>query len=308
MPNNKTILDTTETFPVLRKLCLEDGDNVKNWMQDNQVGVSDLTFTNLFVWNSTKPVYISHYDNFLIILRFDQKDIPLVFSPIGQGDTVEVIEHLLSFLETDYPQKSAVIERVPEDIAKIPGKADYQSKEDRGNFDYVYRVRDLTELEGRKYDGKRNNIKRCLKAYACEYERITPDNRDECLQLHEEWCNIRNCEENPALEEEFLAIRRSFEQFERLGLIGGAIRINGQIEAFAVGEAITEDTAVVHFEKANPKKKGLYQVINQWFCRNEINGFTWVNREQDLGVEGLRKAKMSYNPHHFIKKFTISRT
>jgi hypothetical protein len=88
-----------------------------------------------------------------------------------------------------------------------------------------------------------------------------------------------------------------------LNVFGGAIYVDGCLEAFALGEKLNENTAVVHFEKANPEIRGLYQLINQWFCKNVLQGFTYVNREQDLGSEGLRRAKISYRPHHMVEKF-----
>ena len=88
-------------------------------------------------------------------------------------------------------------------------------------------------------------------------------------------------------------------------MIGGAVVVDGRIEAFAIGERLNPATAVVHFEKANPEMRGMYQLINQWFVRNELSDYMYVNREQDLGIEGLRKAKESYHPHHMVRKFTV---
>jgi hypothetical protein len=88
-------------------------------------------------------------------------------------------------------------------------------------------------------------------------------------------------------------------------LTGGAVVVEGRIEAFAIGERLNLAAAVVHFEKANPELRGMYQLINQWFCRNELAEYSFVNREQDLGIEGLRKAKESYCPHHMVRKFIV---
>ena len=88
-------------------------------------------------------------------------------------------------------------------------------------------------------------------------------------------------------------------------LIGGAVVVEGRIEAFAIGERLNPTTSVVHFEKANPELRGMYQLINQWFSRNELSEYSFVNREQDLGLEDLRKAKESYQPHHMARKFIV---
>jgi hypothetical protein len=103
---------------------------------------------------------------------------------------------------------------------------------------------------------------------------------------------------------EYSAIREAFSHYEELDPIGGAIRVNGKVEAYAVGEKLAPGTAVCHFEKAMPNVKGLGQLINQWFAKYSLSDFEFVNREQDLGVPGLRRAKESYFPHHMVEKFT----
>jgi hypothetical protein len=104
------------------------------------------------------------------------------------------------------------------------------------------------------------------------------------------------------LEAENAAIKAVFDKFEYLGVFGGAVYIDDKVEAFTLAEPLNDETAVVHFEKANSGIEGLYQVINQWFCQRALRGFRFVNREQDLGVSGLRKAKQSYHPHHMVEK------
>ena len=117
------------------------------------------------------------------------------------------------------------------------------------------------------------------------------------------WCNLRNCEADPSLEAEHKAIKELFNRFTDLNALGGAILINNNVEAFTIGEKLNSNSAVIHFEKANPEVPGLYQVINQQFCSQEFRQFKYVNREQDLGILGLRQAKMSYHPTFFIEKF-----
>ena len=197
------------------------------------------------------------------------------------------------------------IERVPEATAEELAQAGFKVQEDRANWDYVYRVSDLALLEGRHYDGKRNFIRQALASYQCEYRRVTAENVSDCLALETSWCNLRHCELDPGLEGEQRAIAVCFGNWERFSLIGGAVVVVGRIEAFAIGERLNSTTAVVHFEKANPEMRGMYQLINQWICQNELSEFAYVNREQDLGIEGLRKAKESYHPHHMVPKFTV---
>ena len=111
--------------------------------------------------------------------------------------------------------------------------------------------------------------------------------------------------EIPDLLSEDYAVHMALTHFEELDYRGGAIKIDGRIEAFSLGEALNENTAVIHIEKANPEIPGLYTAINQMFCSNAWAETEFMNREQDLGVEGIRKAKESYLPHHMINKYTI---
>jgi Uncharacterized conserved protein len=194
--------------------------------------------------------------------------------------------------------------RIPEDTAKTLRDQGLSIIPDRDNADYVYRVSDLANLAGAKYHKKRNLVKQCLEKYQCQYEEITLKNISECIAMQDRWCKVRECGLDPGLCHEYNAIRDAFTYFELFNLIGGVIRVNGVIEAYSLGEELAPNTAVCHFEKAMPDIQGLSQLINQWFSLRSLRGFEFVNREQDLGISGLRQAKESYYPHHMIEKFT----
>jgi hypothetical protein len=123
--------------------------------------------------------------------------------------------------------------------------------------------------------------------------------------MQEAWCRLRECVEKPDLLAEDYAVRDALTHFEELGYQGGVILINSAVEAFSLGETLNRDTAVIHIEKANPDILGLYAAINQLFCLNAWSEVTYINREQDMGVEGLRKAKESYYPHHMVNKYIL---
>jgi hypothetical protein len=128
---------------------------------------------------------------------------------------------------------------------------------------------------------------------------------DACIALSEAWCTWRRCSEDLGLTSEWEAVGELLRHFHRLEVVGGVLLCNGRVEAYSVGELLNEDTAVVHIEKANPDIPGLYALINQQFCENSWHAVTYVNREQDLGEEGLRKAKLSYYPDHLVEKHRI---
>ena len=127
------------------------------------------------------------------------------------------------------------------------------------------------------------------------------------MAMQADWCTWRNCESSDVLSAENRAVTKVFEAWEHLeGLTGGAIFVEDMIAAYTVAEFFTEDTVVIHYEKGCPEFKGIYQAINQLFLAHLPEGFKTVNREQDLGEEGLRKAKLSYNPIDFLKKYRVT--
>ncbi|MDO4272556.1 MAG: phosphatidylglycerol lysyltransferase domain-containing protein [Eubacteriales bacterium] len=180
----------------------------------------------------------------------------------------------------------------------------FQLEYDRDGSDYVYETADLCNLSGKRYHKKKNHVNRFKKLHDFTYETITPENKQECLDMAAKWRESR--EMNPSLEAEKKAIELAFQYYEELGFQGGLIRVDGQVMAFTLGEQVTEDTFVTHFEKALDTIPELYAVINQQFAQNQLQCYRYVNREEDLGLEGLRKAKTSYHPAFMVDKYKAS--
>lgn len=263
--------------------------------------ISEQTFTNLFCWRKSRPIYIAELDDTLAFLVHSitekKRNFFLFGPPAGKLSLEQVYEELKGIL--------AGAIRLPASIADPLANRGYDVQTDRDNWDYVYREKDLADLSGRKYAKKRNQIKKCLQQYDCRYEPITDRLIPECMSMQEQWCIARACNKDPGLCSEFQAIHEMFNNFQELSLIGGCIRVGGTIKAFAIGELLISGTAVIHFEKAMPEIFGLGQLINKWFALYGLSDFEFVNREQDLGIPGLRQAKKSYHPHHLVKKSTI---
>ena len=259
-----------------------------------------MTFTNLFVWRNSRPISIGEVDGSLVFLA-NVKESPrngkVVFGP-PVGDIP-----LLSVMNSLGIDIGGFV-RIPEDTASLLENEGLRIIADKNSADYVYRVTDLAKLEGRRFHKKRNLIKQCLNNYDCDYEEITARLIPECVAMQDRWCEVRNCGLNPGLCNEYIAIREVFTQHESFHLVGGAIRVDGVIQAYAIGEELSPGTAVCHFEKAMPGIQGLGQLINQWFALYSLRDFDFVNREQDLGIPGLRQAKQSYYPHHMVNKFS----
>lgn len=292
-------------FPEFQDISLESQSAVDWFLAQYAPEISEYTFTNLFMWRLTRPIKLTLLNGYLCVLAQKSDGNIAFMPPLRDGDISALTEALFSFMQ-DSGHKPQLI-RVPEDIANRLKTSGFHIELDEANSDYVYLVEDLANLVGRKFDGKRNRIKKCLRKYSPEYEPMTMDIVDQCLQLQAEWCNVRHCELDPGLESENMAIRELFNHIESLPVFGCAIAIDGRIEAFSVGERLDEQTAVIHFEKANSAIDGIYQLINQWFCQNGLTGYKYVNREQDLGIPGLRKAKQGYHPHHMVNKYRITK-
>lgn len=261
--------------------------------------LSEFTFTNLFAWRHVRPIWHLQLEDSLIFCIAGpegQKKKIILGAPIGHLSLCEALDILQE-------QVMGAI-RIPEYEARLLQAHHTQVFEDRDNYDYVYQVSDLAQLSGRNYAKKRNLVKQCLEGYSCHYEAISEDNKAECKAMLLRWCRLRNCTDDPGLCGEFQAINDVLDNFMEFGLLGGAVRVDGIIEAFAIGEPLNRQTAVWHFEKAMPHVKGLGQLVNNWFAKYHLQGFTFVNREQDLGIPGLRQAKESYYPDHLVPKYT----
>jgi len=297
--------DEPPEFPNLRRLRFEDKALLDALFRQMQPNMSELTFTNLFVWNEAEPVQLARAGDSVLLLRrriLDNSD--LLFPPIGKQPTLHVLQQIENIMTKNQPETSFYGADAEE--AQQLAKEGYTVKPDRNSWDYVYLTTDLANLPGDKYHSKRNFISRCLQNNNCEYKTIDLAVVNDCLKLQTEWCNLRKCDASSGLEAENKAVKTIFDNYQQLSVTGAAIYVNDKLEAFTIAEPLNNETAVIHFEKANPEITGLYQLINQWFCRNALTPFAYINREQDLGIPGLRNAKQSYHPHHMVEKYIIS--
>lgn len=282
----------------MRPLTLNDRLLVNQYLQRYPPEISELTFTNLYAWRNTRPVWIDIFHDSLIVFTEIEAGLVVLGNPVGPISLTAVL--------SEYKNLIVGVERYPKArLAEFPISSDVVVIDDRDNSDYVYCREELSTLAGGNFIKKRNRINQCLAAYTCEYEIITPEIIPECLAMQERWCSDRDCRIKPGLDGEYQAIEETLFHYRDFELTGGAIRIDGRIEAFTVGEALNSSTAVCHFEKAMPQFQGLGQVINQWFAKNNLGKFVYINREQDLGIPGLRRAKESYYPNHFVAKVRI---
>ena len=179
--------------------------------------------------------------------------------------------------------------------------------DDRSNYDYLYRVRDLAELRGKAFHGKKNHLNRfhCEYGSSCEVIPMSSSLAGEALDLVSRINGAKEVSgcEKILLEGESRMLEKVLADFERIGLEGVALKIGGTMQGFAFGGPLGGDTIVEHVEKANVSYNGIYQKLNNEFCRSLGDRYEFVNREEDMGLEGLRKSKMSYRPVRLVDKY-----
>lgn len=285
---------------------LQDREIFEKYLRDDPPGISELTFTNLFMWQHRYHPQWAQWEKTLLIIFYPDDSTPFGLPPVGTGN--KSVSTGILFDKLDKLTTEAKICRASESFVNNYVNPDrYEWVEDRDNSDYVYSTRDLIELAGRKYHRKKNHLNRFLKNHQFEYFELNLELVECFIDMQEEWCQMKECVESPGLLSEDYAVHKALTHYEYLCFKGGAIKMDGKIEAFSLGEKLNNDTVVIHIEKANPDIPGLYAAINQLFCKNAWAEIDYINREQDIGLEGLRRAKKSYHPHHMVKKYTITR-
>jgi len=264
---------------------------------------SDYSFLNLWAWAEEYGLRWAWEDN-LVWIRQTHPEMSL-WAPIGAWDLIDWHSRLAGQVED-----GMTFNRVPEKLAecwRAALKDRIEIAEAREHWDYLYAVKDLIELKGNRYHKKKNLFNQFLKNYEYNYVPFGPDLIDQAMNMQQDWCTWRDCESSEVLSAENNAIFRILRDWRYLnGAMGGAIIIDGRMAAYTVADGLTPDTLVIHFEKGDTQYKGVYQAINQMFLAHGAADFAWVDREQDLNDEGLRKAKLSYHPIQFLRKYRVT--
>jgi hypothetical protein len=179
-------------------------------------------------------------------------------------------------------------------------------EEDRDHWDYLYDINEMVELKGNRFHKKKNLLKQFITKYDYRFETFSPAMIEPAMAMQADWCNWRDCESSDVLSAENRSVFKVLMHWNELvGLTGGVIVVEDIIVAYTLAEKMSDESIVVHYEKGCPDYKGVYQAINQMFLESLPENFKIVNREQDLGEQGLRQAKMSYNPSGFLKKYRV---
>ncbi len=291
-------------MPCWNPIDLNDRVLIESYLRKKCYDISDLSFTNLFLWHFTRSISYKIKDNFLCIKTQYPNEEPFIFMPIGVGDLAGVIKDLAFEFERKLIPFSirSVDNTMKKELEEtLPSYFDFSPSRDR--FDYIYYSKELIELKGRKFHKKKNHINRFRELYNFQYESFCKDNIIELIDRYKEWFGEISDTVSQGLKNEYIGIVEALKNFDSLSCKGGIIRVDGTIVAFSFGEAINDNMVVVHIEKADTSFHGAYQMINQQFIENEWSGYKYINREEDLGVEGLRRAKLSYQPCTLLEKY-----
>lgn len=297
-------LEGIPAFPEFRGVTLGDKPALEDFFERYPSEVSERTFGSIYIWRQyERRSELSQLEGHLMMSWYRERWGKVLFSPTGP-EPASVIECLVKGEAPSAPGFKGVF-AIAEPVVSSLRQRGLDPMPLRDEWDYVYLVEDLAKLEGAKYHGLRKEMGKATSQYRLEYEPMTPEHQKACLELEDAWCDLKHCTVDKFSAAEDNALKGAIENLDVLGFMGGVVLLDGKVQALTVGEMLNADTAVVHFEKANPEIRGLYQVINQRFCENALTGFKFVNREQDVGEPGLRRAKEGYHPHHFVEKHLL---
>ena len=286
-----------------KEIQIED----KAWVDkilENQEDLSlEYNFTTAFIWRKIFGITISPLQGGRFYTT-KTKDNSFMF-PCGEGDIRLALEEIFDYCKENNikPKFYSLTKKNKETLESLyPDKFSY--KENRDGGDYVYEKEKLATLSGKKLSAKRNHINRFIENNPdWKYEEINDENIDEVFLMNQKWCEIAGCKNEEGIRDESCAVKEAFAHFNELKLSGGLIRAKGEVVAYSMGDKLSRDTFLVHIEKAFPDIQGAYPIINREFVIHNCDDFAFVNREDDAGDEGLRKAKLSYRPYEIVEKW-----
>ncbi len=286
----------------LRHLKIEDKDLLEKYIPGCCKRMCDFTFGNLYAWSTVEHTEIAEKNGFLF-LRCTFNGVTSYAFPWGEGNVNGALEEIVK----DAEERSADLSFFCVAEEQVPFLEKYFGnklflKEQRDYFDYVYSSERLASLSGRKLHSKKNHVNSFNRKYKYTFEDINEQNIEECLAFSNSW--FMENQSTQRLEAERQVIACAFKNFFKIGFLGGVLKVDGNVVAYCMGEAMTDgETFCTHFEKASKEFSSAYAVVNKLFAEKLMNKYKYINREDDAGVESLRKAKTSYQPEFLVKKY-----
>lgn len=293
-----------------KKISLEDKPVLDKYYAYEQSRCCEFTFVNNYLW---APFYEMEYaiiEDMLVFLIQEGSlsiGVPFAKDEVSAGNLKRVILIMKEYFnQKNQPFKMHLVTEEKYALLEELFPGEFQIKYIRDAADYIYETEKMISLAGKKLHGKRNHINRFKENYPdWSYEKLSMSNLQECKEMAEEWRKRNLCDDKGEKHAEFCITLRALSEYQDLGLKGGVLRADGKIVAFTLGEELNKDMFVVHIEKAFGEVQGAYPMINQQFLIHEASQYTYVNREEDMGSEGLRKAKLSYYPAFLQEKGVV---
>lgn len=262
---------------------------------------STYNFTNMFMWCDKTGITYAEVDGCLVLFfQFGKQPVSVSY-PVGEGDKKAAVEHLEEYICEQGLRpvfRNLSLSMCEEMEAMFPDR--FEFVEDRNAADYIYETDSLIHLSGKKLHQKRNHFNYFKKTYQYEYRTLTQADMPTCLKLYDGWEEEK--EGGRRLGGSREATMRLLTHFDQLPVRGGGLFIENELVAFSIGEKVSEDTALIHLEFATDLR-GSYNVINSEFCAHEWADCTYVNREEDMGLPGLRQSKLAYRPVRLLDKY-----
>lgn len=289
-----------------KPLELSDRDILDKYLVPYRFNTCEYSFINLFIWRRGCDIQYAIKDDVLIIKKIDFDGSyhfmqPINYTKENLKDIVKLLLEEKERMELDFLFKDAEEEFMKELIEIYGDKVEYE--EDRDNFDYIYDSEKLMTLSGKSLHGQKNHYNYFVKNNQFYVKEFDSDTIKQAMMAAREWCHKNECK--GYLLYELRAIEELLKNKDKLDYKGIAVYVNDKVAAFTIGEKVTDDMAVIHIEKADTEIRGLYAYINRTFVQNYFSDVKYINREQDLGIEGLRKAKTGYNPVKLEKKYSV---
>lgn len=288
-----------------KRVELKDRDIIQSYLENQNYRASDLCFTNIFSWGHKFNTEYAVANDWLFIRFRDNNNRNSYLKPIGQGNIKEAIDIIIEDhkqFDTIFQIRGLTNDMIEEIERVMPDVFEYSLN--RSVSDYIYTTDKLINLSGKKLQSKRNHINRFKRENDWKYISLhgEPEYVKECKSLLKLWTKVNGDADDPDEDFDVQATNFMLDNFDFLNLKGGIICVDGEIAAFTIGSQVTKDTFVVHIEKARTDIHGAYTIVNQQFVENELSDYTYVNREEDMGMENLRKAKLSYHPDILLEK------
>ena len=289
----------------IKPVTLQDKPILDSYFKNILFKNSEFTFTNLFIWQKSYDIRYAEVNGALCILSRHGNDPESVNLMVTENNVSAVICELLKYFEQiGQPPFIRIFGAEQKKLLKesFPNMIKYEK--DIDSFDYVYSVQDLINLPGGKYHAKRNHINKFKSLYNYRYHTMTPDFREDCREMFARWCDSKK-DSISNIDEQLEAVNRLLDNWEKLDIAGGCLTVDGKMVAFSFGEVLCypESIVVIHLEHADTDFQGSFPMINQQFLEHQWSDFKLVNREEDMGLEGLRKAKKSYYPIFMTEKY-----